>query len=73
MPCDGGGAQDSCGDGGGRDAAAGGEAEANARLQAALDAERELALRERELSRTTTEQQTERAHLEQLDEVLVVR
>ena len=50
-----------------------GEADTDTRLEAALDAERELALRERELSRTATEQQTERARLEQLEEVLVVR
>ena len=52
---------------------AGGEAKADARLQAALDTERELALRECELSRTAAEQQTEWAHLEQLEEVLVGR
>ena len=50
-----------------------GEAESDTRLQAALDAERELALGERELSRTATEQHTERARLEQLEEVLVAR
>ena len=54
-------------------AAAAKEMEAEARLQAAADAERELALCERELTRTATVQQTERARLEQLEEVLVSR
>ena len=48
------------------------EVEVDERLQAATDAERELALRERELTHTAAEQQTERARLEQLEEVLVV-
>ena len=54
-------------------AAAAKEVEAEARLQAAADAEKELALRERELTHTVAEQQTERARLEQLEEVLVSR
>ena len=45
-------------------AAAAKEAEADARLLAAADTERELALRGRELTRTAAEQQTERARLE---------
>ena len=44
-----------------------------ARLQAVAEAERELTLRERKFAHTTAEQQTERARLEQLEEVLVSR
>ena len=45
--------------------------EVETRLQAVAYAERELMLREPELTCTAAEQQTERAQLEQLEEVLV--